>query len=413
MDLASWIADYESQLKCGGYTSQFVVTRSKHLRCLQQFCAIQGLNRPEEFTSDIAAELIDYWVEHQPFAQASSGFKDQPTFKVRHHRRIQDTLRAFFRWAYCTGRMKIELFPVRPAVRGNYSFAEVKEYLRFCKEHKGLAETSVLRIELFIRRFDHFLHQQHVTSWKDVSVEHIDRFVFQQAARNAKRIRRVHQALRGLFRYLFSLGLLHRDWASALRSPRQYRLAHTPRALAPEQVLQLLRSIDRSAWGGKRDFAVILTAASFGVRASEIAELKLEDLNWTQAVVSFPAVKGKNVLLMPLSRPLMEALADYLKNERANGRPYRNVFLALTPPFGPLRGSNVSQLMARRMRRAGIKGSGHQLRHAFASEMLKDGVSFSTLQELLGHSRFSSTQIYTKIDVAQLRELADNDAEDM
>ena len=65
------------------------------------------------------------------------------------------------------------------------------------------------------------------------------------------------------------------------------------------------------------------------------------------------------------------------------------------------------------MRRAGIQGSAHWLRHSFAGEVLKSGVSFSTLQELLGHSHFFSTQIYTKIDLAQLREVADNNAEDM
>jgi site-specific recombinase XerD len=65
------------------------------------------------------------------------------------------------------------------------------------------------------------------------------------------------------------------------------------------------------------------------------------------------------------------------------------------------------------MRRAGIQGSAHWLRHAFAGEVLRSGVSFSTLQELLGHSHFSSTQIYTKIDLVQLQEVANNDAEDM
>jgi site-specific recombinase XerD len=65
------------------------------------------------------------------------------------------------------------------------------------------------------------------------------------------------------------------------------------------------------------------------------------------------------------------------------------------------------------MRKAGIKGSGHCLRHSFVSELLRSGVSFPTLQALLGHSRFSSTLIYTKIDLTQLRELVNNDAEDL
>jgi len=154
-------------------------------------------------------------------------------------------------------------------------------------------------------------------------------------------------------------------------------------------------------------------AASLGVRASEIAALRLEHFNWIQAVVSFPPVKSKNVLPLPLSPSLIEALADYLKNERLAGSPCRNVFLRLKPPCGPLTARSISNLMGQRMRRAAIRGSGHWLRHAFASELLKSGVSFTTLQELLNHRCWSSTQVYTKIDLVQLREVADNDAENM
>jgi len=64
------------------------------------------------------------------------------------------------------------------------------------------------------------------------------------------------------------------------------------------------------------------------------------------------------------------------------------------------------------MHAAGVAASGHQLRHGFASELLRVGVNFSTLQELLGHSHISSTRVYTKIDLVQLREVAENDAED-
>ena len=264
-----------------------------------------------------------------------------------------------------------------------------------------------------MRRFDQFLHGHQLTAWSQLQSRHIDQFVRQQASHNIGRVQRVHKILRGLFRYLFSFGRLERDWASALLSPRRYQLARTPRALAVEQVLRLLRSIDRRHRGGKRDLAIILVAASLGVRASEIAELRLQDLDWSHAAVAFPAIKSKNILRLPLSRSLIEALADYLKNERPAGSSYRNVFLSLTPPFRPLTWSSVSMLIVRRMRRAGIKASGHQLRHGFASELLKCGVPFSTLQELLGHSHYSSTQVYTKIDLTQLREVAVNDAEDM
>jgi site-specific recombinase XerD len=294
-----------------------------------------------------------------------------------------------------------------------YFFSEAADYLRFCQEHKGLAKNSCRQIELFVRRFDRFLHSEGLTSWSRLDISHIDRFVRGQACRNPGRIQLIHAVLRGLLRYLFSLGFLDRDWACTLRSPRRYALAHTPRTLTVDQVLRLLRSIDRSHRGGRRDLAIILMVASLGVRASEIAALSLEHFDWRQAVVSFQPVKGKSILPLPLSRPLIEALADYLKNERPVQSPCRNVFLQLTPPFGPLTADAVSKLIGQRMRRAAIPGKGHGLRHTFASELLKSGVSFSTLQQLLGHSCWSSTQVYTKIDLAQLREVADNDAENM
>jgi integrase/recombinase XerD len=285
--------------------------------------------------------------------------------------------------------------------------------LSFCREHKGLAKNSLRQVELFVRRFDQFLHSEGMTRWDRLDIRCIDTFIRRQASRNTKRIQLIHAVLRGLLRYLFSLGILDRDWACTLRSPRRYALAHTPRTMTVDQVLRLLRSIDRSHRGGKRDLAILLMAAGLGVRASEIAALSLEHFDWPQAVVSFPPVKGKNVLMLPLCRPLIEALVDYLKNERPIHSPCRNVFLRLTPPFGPLTASAVSKLIGQRMQRASIAGKGHWLRHAFAHELLKSGVGFSTLQQLLGHNCWASTQVYTKIDLIQLREVADNDAENM
>jgi len=104
---------------------------------------------------------------------------------------------------------------------------------------------------------------------------------------------------------------------------------------------------------------------------------------------------------------------DYLKNERPAASPYRNVFLALTPPLAPLASISIASVLGQRMLQAGIRGSGHWLRHAIASELLRSGVSFPTLQDLLGHTHISSTLVYTKIDLLQLQDVANNDAEGM
>ena len=412
MDCESWIADYLQYLKAHGYAARTLSFRLKHLRALQRFLAQWALNSLEEFGQQHVAPFLRYWVDYQPWAKTSPGLKRPSRFTPHHHIAVQYSLRCFLRWAHASGRLHHNAFPLRTPVRGPYRLPQVAEYLHFVKEHKGLAENSLVQIELFVRRLDQFLHAHEVSDWRQLQVQHLDRFVRQEAAHNSGRIQRVHKILRGLLRYLFSLGYLERDWAAALRSPPHYRLARTPRALAAAQVLRILASIDRQAPGGKRDFAILLMAASLGVRASEIATLRFEDLDWKQGVVRLAQLKNHQLLHLPLSWPLVKALADYLQNERPRLSPYRHLFLGRTAPRRPLTPSSVAEVMARRMRQAGLRASGHQLRHAFASELLRLGTPYSTLQELLGHTHISSTQVYTKIDLTQLREVADNDAED-
>lgn len=412
MDLTHWIAAYEVHLASHGYKAGGVSRTLKYLRCFAQFIQSKGLGAPEEFLPEQMAEFADYWVHHYPCARTVYGFTGKSGLQLHHHQALQYSLRAFFRWANTSGRMPRNPLALPLPVRKIYAFPEAAEYLQFCKQHKGLAQNSLDQIELFVYRFDQFLRCQHLSGWSAIRSDHIDLFTRQQASHNIGRIRRIHSILRGLFRYLFSLGHVDRDWAAAIVSPRRYRLDRTPRALSPEQVLRLLGSIDRRQPGRKRDFAIVLMAASLGVRASEIAALLLEDIDWKDAVVRFPPIKSKNFLYLPLSRPLLEALTDYLESERPADSPYRNVFLRLKAPLQPLTPAGISGLIAKKMRLAGIQATGHQLRHAFANELLRSGASFSTLQELLGHADFTSTQVYTKIDLVQLREVADNDGED-
>ncbi|MEE8591668.1 MAG: site-specific integrase [Spirochaetia bacterium] len=410
LDLSPWIDEYETYLKAHGYTDKSIRSRLRYLGCFEQFVQARALTSLEAFRPAHMVEFIDYWLQNHPTARTSEGFSRKQRFEPSHHIGLQYGLRSFLRWARSVGHLHCDLFPWREPVRGHYFFPETSEYLDFCQQHKGLATNTIHQIELFCRRFDHFLHHRRIDDLNQLKADHIDLFVRRQASRNIRRVQRVQKILRGFFRYLFSRGRLDRDWAAALISPRQYRLAHTPRALKPEQILHLLNSIDRQRAGGKRDFAVLLMAATLGVRAGEIAGLRLDDLDWKHERVRFHQTKTQNLLHLPLSRPLMEALADYLKNERPKNSRYREVFLRFYAPHTPLRPAAVSGLIARRMRKAGLGASAHQLRHGFAGELLKTGVAYSTLQELLGHRHFTSTQIYTKIDLSQLREVADNDA---
>jgi site-specific recombinase XerD len=121
-----------------------------------------------------------------------------------------------------------------------------------------------------------------------------------------------------------------------------------------------------------------------------MAGLCLEDIDWKAGVVRFKQSKNQKLLWLPLSRPLIEALASYIETERPSKSIHRNVFLRLNVPWEPLTPGGLAGTISRRMHTAAIAGSCHQLRHSFASELLRVGTSFSTLQEL--QSIFDSFQ---------------------
>lgn len=253
MDVAPWIADYAAYLESSGYVGKTIRVRLQHLDCLARFIEVRGLKALEEFGPQLASEFIDYWV-HQPMGKNSRGWKRKSRFEPHHHRDVQSSLRCFLRWAHATGRIQRNVFPLTPVADG-FFFPETADYLLFCEQHKGLAKATLAKAELFLRRFEQFLRSVPLTAWDQLQSSHIDLFVRQQASHNVERIQDIHAVLRGLFRYLFSVGCVDRDWASALISPRRYFLARTPRAIPSEQVLRLLQSIDRERHGGKRDFA--------------------------------------------------------------------------------------------------------------------------------------------------------------
>ncbi len=412
LELRPAIEQYLAFMQQAGYAASAIAKRRRHLLSLERFVQGRGMKSLDEFQPEDAAGFVQHWLDSHPGAKRRRNLWYRGRFRPGHHLDLQCSMRAFLRWAKPAGLMQGEPFPLVKPAAARWLPPQVRAYLAFCRQHKGLAPSTLRPIERVLRRLARFLQRRRIQDWDRMTFAHIDGFVRCETALHERNVQHVNSILRGLFRHLHSQGLLQRDWASALLSPRRHRLARTPRPLAPDQVLALLEGAGRSRPGGRRDFAVLLLAASLGLRASEIASLTLEDVDWRRQLLRVPRAKGGTEPTLPLSAALIQALADYLKHERLPGSPHRNLFLRQTAPRGPLCPGSVSTIFRVRMRRAGIAGSGHQLRHAFASQMLRTGVGYPTLQKLMGHRSPSSTQAYTKIDLDQLAQAAENDAQD-
>jgi integrase/recombinase XerD len=211
--------------------------------------------------------------------------------------------------------------------------------------------------------------------------------------------------LRAFLRFCFTEGLLEGDLSGAALAVTGRRRATLPRGIEPEAARALLGSCDRRTALGRRDYAVLIMLLRLGLRAGEVARLRLEDIDWRAGEL---VVRGKGARhdRLPLPVEVGEAITAYLRR----GRPrsdHRKVFLRARAPFEPIATGTVGSTVRRACRRAGIAEVGpHRLRHTVACEMVKAHVPLVEIAQVLRHKSLQSTAIYARVDLDTLRELA-------
>ncbi|WP_198034102.1 site-specific integrase [Acidihalobacter ferrooxydans] len=178
---------------------------------------------------------------------------------------------------------------------------------------------------------------------------------------------------------------------------------------------QVLEAVDRRSACGKRDYAMLLLLATYGLRACEVAALTLDDIDWRNERLKIRDRKAGNSTTYPLSTIVGAAIVDYLKN----GRPsttHREVFMRCSAPLAPIGHAAVISRAGHFIRKAGIsvpRAGSHVLRHSCVQRLLNAHFSLKQIADYVGHQNASSTQIYGKIAVEQLREVALGDGEDV
>jgi len=172
-------------------------------------------------------------------------------------------------------------------------------------------------------------------------------------------------------------------------------------------VQAFLAAIDRSTLKGKRDYAMFLLIATYGLRSSEIVTLRLDDLEWRAKRIRVARPKAGAPLILPLTDEAGAALIDYLR-----ARPdqsYRQVFLHVWAPAGPLGPTAVSEVFRVYRRRGTLPthcSGPHCLRHSLAVHLLRQGARLKAISDLLGHRSIESTCVYLRLHIEDLRDAA-------
>ena len=242
-----------------------------------------------------------------------------------------------------------------------------------------------------------------------LSARDVLRFVRQQASRlHRKRAKLMTAALRSFLRYARYRGDVDVDLAAAVPVVPNWSMTTIPRAIAPDQVRQLLASIDRRSGTGRRDYAVVLLLARLGLRSGEVASLTLDDVDWDAGQLTVHGKSGHRNEL-PLPAEVGEAIAAYLQDGRPRSTS-RFVFLRARAPIGGFRGAGgIGSIVRHSLQRSGVDSpsmGAHQFRHGLATEMLRHGASLGEIGDVLGHRHPQTTTIYTKVDIEALRSLA-------
>ena len=218
-------------------------------------------------------------------------------------------------------------------------------------------------------------------------------------------------------KWLFTKGHTAADFSALIPREKLVQDEKLPTTFTNEEVKAILKSIDRGTAIGRRDFAILLCIAAYGLRISDICQLKLEHFNWREQTVSFIQVKTGVPLSLKLDPVVFNAIVDWIKHGRPNASEYDSLnqgelFLLLSDlKFArPIHPSTVNNILYRYLRRAGIKNlsgrkhSCHALRFSLATRMIEDGADIRTVKEVLGHKNKSVTFNYVRLDLAGLKQ---------
>ena len=300
----------------------------------------------------------------------------------------------------------VEPVPESVPTRRNAQEELLEDFSCYLREQRGLSETTVKSYRDYagfcLRRW-----------WPDGSVapseltpaEVIDLIRSSVDAMRSPSLRCMVTALRSFLRFLHATGRTSRSLVEAVPAMSSWPRTTLPVPVAADVVAKLIASRDPATCIGRRDVAVLSLLTRLGLRASEVAALALDDIDWRAGEL---VIKGKGGHLdrLPLPEDVGEALASYLRA----GRPaseHRAVFLKAVAPYGPFSRDTVSGVVAMACDRAGMARFGpHRLRHLVATETLAAGASLSEVAQLLRHATVATSSIYAVPDAAAVAALA-------
>lgn len=283
----------------------------------------------------------------------------------------------------------------------------IEEYLKFIQIEKGLSENTIGAYRRDLKKYQLYMQEQ-----KIAHIDFIDRQTIQEClgslidqGASAKSIARFISTIRSFHQFALREKYAAKDPTVLIETPKYEK--KLPDVLDVEEVIQLLETPDLTKNNGYRDRTILELLYATGMRVTELIQIEIDDVNLIMGFVKVFG-KGNKERIIPLGDTVIEYLDTYVNNVRSQllKKTVTNV-LFLNLHGRPLTRQGIWKLIKQYGLRANINKTltPHTLRHSFATHLLENGADLRAVQEMLGHSDISTTQLYTHVSKTQIRQM--------
>lgn len=392
--LASSLDSYVDYLTDHGYAA---LTRDNYLACVAHFA--RWLRRKRIERQRIDEDLVQHFLStHIPTCRC-------PRPATCTLAKVRQALRLLIRVMRSSGRIQPKMDSLSGAIRH-----ELEQFDVYLADVCGLAAATRLYRLRYVREFLVEQFPSRSIDHSRLSAADVCRFVTQRARGLKPRTAGViADCLRSYFRFSGIQGHATQSLIAAVPRVAHWRLASLPDVLTESELNNVLHAFDRTTATGRRDYAMARCLVDLGLRASEVASLQLEDVNWREGTMRIAKSKSKRATLLPLPAQTGQALAQYLRFARPKSES-RAVFVRhrapRDEPVGPSLVRNAIRCAYARCGLAQRWTGTHVLRHTAASRLINAGATIKDIADLLRHRDLDTTTIYTKVDLRKLATVA-------
>lgn len=283
---------------------------------------------------------------------------------------------------------------------------ELSDFIQYLKDVKHTSDNTAVSYERDLKKLDGYLSAQGITQADQITATCLNSYILflEKEGKKPSTISRSVAAMKAFFQYLKKQNLIKEDLSETLRAPRIEK--KVPEILSMEEVEQLLEQTRGNSPKELRDCAMMELLYATGIRVSELIGLKIEDINLKMEYIKCKDAHKERIV--PFGTVAREAVLRYLHQGRKElVKDYENPWL-FTNCFGqPMSRQGFWKLIKGYGKKAGIRHeiTPHTLRHSFAAHLVHNGADLHAVQEMLGHSDISTTQIYARMNQSRIREV--------